>query len=114
MRAGLVNSAHDCSDGGFSVAVAESAITGGTGAKVDAPLPERWDAALFGEGQSRIVISLAREQVAQLELMASELEVPMARLGTVGGSSITFGEASLDLSAAADSWEHGFERATGG
>ncbi len=114
VRAGLVNSAHDCSDGGLAVTVAESAITGGTGAKVDAALPDRWDAALFGEGQSRIVVSLAPENVAQMESMASELGVPVVRLGIVGGSSITFGEASVDLSVATDTWEHGFERATGG
>lgn len=114
IRAGLANSAHDCSDGGLAVTVAESAITGNKGVTVDASLPERWDAALFGEGQSRIVISLAPGDAAQVQSMAADLDVPVTHIGTVGSDSLTFGDASVSLAAAIDAWEHGFERATGG
>lgn len=114
IRAGLVASAHDCSEGGLAVAIAESAITGKIGAKIDGPLPTRWDAALFGEGQSRIVVSLAQSEAAQLQSMAVDLDVPVTHLGTVGGNSITIGEMSVDLAAATDAWENGFERATAG
>lgn len=114
VRAGLLNSAHDCSDGGLAVSVAESAVTGGFGAQVTAALPQRWDAALFGEGQSRIIVSLSEEKFAELRALAGRLDVPIVRLGTVGGDAIEFGDASLPLAAAADAWEHGFERATAG
>jgi phosphoribosylformylglycinamidine synthase len=114
VRAGLVNSAHDCSDGGLAVTVAESAVSGGLGATITAALPTRWDAALFGEGQSRIVISISSDQVADLESMAAELDVPIAQIGTVGGESLAFGDVSVPLIEATDAWEHGFERATTG
>ena len=55
---GIALSAHDCSDGGLAVALAESCVQGGVGFVAGAVLPPRWDAALFGEGQSRIVVSL--------------------------------------------------------
>jgi phosphoribosylformylglycinamidine synthase len=114
VRAGLLSSAHDCSEGGLAVAVAESAVTGKLGATLTAPLPRRWDAALFGESQSRIVVSLPEESLGALERMAAQRNVPLTRLGTVGGDTLDMGGASVPLSAAADAWEHGFERATGG
>ncbi len=112
IRAGLVKSAHDCSEGGLAVAVAESAITGGIGATVESPLPERWNAALFGEGQSRIVISVEAANAEQLRSIAAELDVPVVQIGTVGGTNITFGDSTVSHEAAADAWENGFERAT--
>lgn len=112
IRTGLISSAHDCSDGGLAVALAESAITGKTGATISHALPERWDAALFGEGQSRIVVSLSTDRLTELQAMADELEVPMCEFGTVGGNTLTFSDISVPLEAAADAWEHGFERAT--
>ncbi len=112
IRAGLVNSAHDCSDGGLAVSIAESAITGGLGVKIGEQLPGRWDAALFGEGQSRIVISLAPGNAAEVQSMATDLGVLARLIGTVGGDEITFGDVSVELAAAADAWENGFERAT--
>ncbi|HJT22999.1 MAG TPA: phosphoribosylformylglycinamidine synthase subunit PurL, partial [bacterium] len=59
----LLQSAHDCSDGGFAVALAEGCITGLTheaatrGAKVILPGKGRLDGRLFGEAQSRVVVS---------------------------------------------------------
>ena len=66
---GVIKSAHDCSDGGLAIALAESCIAGGLGVKCDAGTAlgtklaasgERWDAILFGEAQSRIIVSLHR------------------------------------------------------
>ena len=56
IRDGLVRSAHDCSEGGLAVAVAESAMLGGLGFKGTLAPEERWDAALFGEGGGSDVI----------------------------------------------------------
>ena len=59
---GQLVSAHDCSEGGLAVTLAECAIQGKIGFTGDFPVPDRWDAALFGEKQSRIVVSLPERQ----------------------------------------------------
>ena len=81
---GLVLSAHDCSDGGLAVALAECCILGGVGfqGKLDAT---RWDAALFGEKQSRIVISLDPSDVPALANLARSQGVPLQSLGRTRG-----------------------------
>lgn len=70
IRAGHVRSAHDCADGGLAVALAESAVFSGLGADVALPqVGARLDAVLFGEAQSRVVLSVgpdAAEAVRQL------------------------------------------------
>ncbi len=112
VRAGMLNSAHDCSDGGLAVAVAESAITGRTGVRLEDTLPERWDAALFGEGQSRIIVSLTQDRLPELQSLADKADLSIAIVGEVGGDTIEFGTVAIPLDVATDAWEHGFERAT--
>ena len=58
---GKLRSAHDCSDGGLAVALAECAIIGGLGLAGDWPVDGSTEAALFGEAPSRIVVSVAVE-----------------------------------------------------
>ena len=82
---GLLRSAHDCSDGGLAVALAESCIIGGTGFKGSLLVNGRLDAALFGEAQSRAVVSASPLKARALEKMAFKMGVPLARIGTVGG-----------------------------
>ncbi len=84
----LLRSAHDCSDGGLAVAIAESCILGGVGARIDAPIAGRWDAALFGEAQSRIVVSLPPDNLGKLEDLCRETGAPWAVIGAVGGDSL--------------------------
>ena len=67
IQKGWINSAHDCSDGGLAVALAESCIAGGFGFIGESfTYRGRIDTALFGEGQSRIVVSVAPEKVEHL------------------------------------------------
>ncbi|WP_322795970.1 AIR synthase related protein, partial [Tepidiforma sp.] len=86
---GLLLSAHDCAEGGLAVALAECAILGGLGFEGSAELSGRLDAALFGEAQSRIVVTIAPDTyrsgggLARLEDLARELQVPVTVLGTV-------------------------------
>ena len=82
---GLVNSAHDCSQGGIAVTIAESAIIGGQGVTIPAAFTGRWDACLFGETQSRIVVTVDTAKVGGLLDMAGQRHVPVCVLGTVGG-----------------------------
>lgn len=83
---GLLNSAHDCSDGGLSVALAESCILGNMGFKGKLEVKGRLDAALFGEAQSRVIVSINASSVGKLENIARRLNIPMTRLGITGGT----------------------------
>jgi phosphoribosylformylglycinamidine synthase len=84
---GVLASAHDSSDGGLAVALAESALASGLG--VDLKLPHgsaRLDRVLFAEGGARIVVSVRAEQrSAWHALVASEehQSVPVTEIGTV-------------------------------
>ena len=109
---GLLKSAHDCADGGLAVCLAELCIAGDIGFRGDFSLQGRWDAALFGEAQSRIVVSLTREALARFEALASEEDVPWARLGEVGEDSLLL-SSLLDVAVddLRSAWEGGLEEA---
>ena len=111
---GLLHSAHDCADGGLAVSLAESCVAGGIGFKGTFTVEGRWDAALFGEAQSRIVVSLAPGDLPRLEELASEQGVPWVQLGSVGGTALSLTplmDAPLDSLEAA--WRGGLEKALG-
>ncbi len=91
IRQGLITSAHDCSDGGLAVALAECCIMGGIGLTGDLAISGRVDVALFGEHQSRIVVSVHPRHVAALETLAAREQVPLARLGQVSGHDLRLG-----------------------
>ena len=76
---GLIASAHDCSDGGLAVAIAESCILGGLGFTGAFDIEGRWDAALFGETQSRIIVSLLPENLPRLQDLAASHHVGAVR-----------------------------------
>ena len=109
---GVARSAHDCSDGGLAVTLAESCIAGDVGLTVEAEFSGRWDAALFGETQSRIVVSLAPADLARLERICSDEGVPWVELGTTGGDSLGIaGLMESPLAEMRDSWQGGLIRA---
>jgi len=105
---GEVKSAHDCSEGGLAVALAESCISRLIardtphllGAQVDlSEVKElRLDALLFGETQSRIVISTAPINTTKVVERAKLLGIQAMRLGTVGGDSLHLKTAAGDFS----------------
>ena len=113
IRAGLLSSAHDCADGGLAVALAECAAWGGVGLDAaDVAVEGRWDAALFGEAQSRIVVSLPLENLPELEELAAAHAVTLTRLGTVGGDRFRLTDAiDLPLPAIVDALENGIPAA---
>ena len=86
---GVVQSAHDCADGGLSVALAECCISAPDarrGAVVQLPLDAlRLDALLFGESQSRVVLSVKPEMTDQVLNRAWDSGIPAVKIGTVGG-----------------------------
>ncbi|MBI4198100.1 MAG: phosphoribosylformylglycinamidine synthase subunit PurL [Chloroflexi bacterium] len=115
IQEGLLHSAHDCSDGGLAVALAECAIQSDLGFKGDFPFHGRWDAALFGEAQSRIVVSLAPEALPRLAALCTEEGVPYTHLGGAGGQRFIIREVlDIPLKRIADAWRGGLERAAEG
>jgi phosphoribosylformylglycinamidine synthase subunit PurL len=85
---GLLRSAHDCSEGGLAVAVTESCIGGEIGAKLEMSVPGPESAVLFGEAQSRVVVSLASNDATRLSQLAADNGVDMLIIGKVGGSRL--------------------------
>ncbi|MDX2079254.1 MAG: phosphoribosylformylglycinamidine synthase subunit PurL [Terrimicrobiaceae bacterium] len=86
IRIGLVQSAHDCAEGGLAVALAESCMTGSSvfGAKISIDSPEsRPDVILFNESQSRIVLSVKKANAAAVLSLLQWRGVPAQRLGAV-------------------------------
>ena len=84
---GLVKSAHDCSEGGLAVAIAESCISGTNpiGAKVYIDTDIREDALLFGESQSRIILTCKKENTERIESLAKKNKIDCTVIGAVGG-----------------------------
>jgi phosphoribosylformylglycinamidine synthase len=88
----LASSAHDCSDGGLAIALAESAMTGpytppGFGATIDlTPLARAMSSEqiLYGENGARAVVSCHEANEAKVLRLASEIGVPAATVGSVG------------------------------
>jgi phosphoribosylformylglycinamidine synthase II len=112
IRRGIVESAHDCSDGGLAIALAECSIGGNIGFRGQLEIAGRIDAALFAEGQSRIIVTAAPDQLPRLERVAAEHKVPLRRLGLVEGKRfIIEGLVDLSLEEIAKAWRGGLEEA---
>ncbi len=94
IRRGLVLSAHDVSEGGIAVALAEMCVSGGMGAIVSVAgalqpsVAERigW---LFSEGQSRILLEVSQDHLDAVLTAAQEAGAPCAVIGRVTGNSLT-------------------------
>jgi phosphoribosylformylglycinamidine synthase len=108
IRKGWVKSAHDCSEGGLAVALAECCMSNGDamiGARVElSKFSGRLDALLFGESQSRIVLTCTAPHAE--ELLRSNL--PITRLGTTGGGALEVktsrGELAWSVARLRDVW----------
>ncbi|MGB1775202.1 MAG: phosphoribosylformylglycinamidine synthase subunit PurL [Synechococcus sp.] len=89
IAAGLLASAHDSSDGGLAVALAESSIASGLGLTADlAVTDQRLERVLFAEGGARIVVSVKAEKAAAWQaLLATTPDVPATPLGQVTDAS---------------------------
>ncbi len=125
IREGLVQSAHDCSDGGLAVALAEccvsvpaqplGAVVRLTGYTI------RRDALLFGESQSRVVLSVKADAADKVVTVAQAMGVPAAKIGTVGGERLIIDveagkqasacRVDAELKTLLDRWGNSLERA---
>ncbi len=91
-EAGLLASAHDCSDGGLAVALAELCFSSlgrnAIGAEIDLKGPLGPTSLLFSESPSRIVISFNSSDAAAVQEIAERNNAPFAILGRVGGNEL--------------------------
>ena len=111
--AGLVSAAHDCSEGGLGVSLAEMAFSGGFGMEIDANAIPRegvttLDRALFSESQSRIVVTVPKSALHEVHQLLSG--VPHAVIGTVVAAPILSivglgGQVATDLALLKESWQ---------
>jgi len=84
----LLQSAHDCSDGGLFIALIEAAMPNTLGFKIETDSNYRKDAFLFGEAQSRAVVSIKAEHQAEFATLIREHNLPHTFLGTVQGKCL--------------------------
>jgi phosphoribosylformylglycinamidine synthase II len=119
IRKSLIKSAHDCSEGGLAVALAECCISSSDrwGANIKLNLNIRLDALLFGESQSRIVVTTQEKDLVTLKKIASQHKISLFEIGRVGGEelkiSTTSGEnvlIDLPVVKLVDLYEHAIER----
>ena len=116
IRQDLATAAHDCSDGGLAVTLAEMCLAADAGLDAaGAVVGNRLDAALFGEAQSRIVLAIKPERRHDLVGIASSMNVPLEYIGAVTADDrFRFGPIDLPLADLRDAYENGLERALAG
>ncbi len=101
---GFVTAAHDVSDGGLLVAIAEMAMAGRIGASVDGvPAGMPAHAFWFGEDQARYVVTIPGGQAAEMVRRAEAAGVPVTKLGKTGGDRLVLsGERPIVVEALRD------------
>jgi phosphoribosylformylglycinamidine synthase len=120
IAAGLVRSAHDCAEGGLTVALAESVLGSPDGRwpalgaviAID-PKDRRLDGMLFGESQSRIILTIHYDTIEQTKHILSQYDAPWSMIGRVGGDRLTVGSGGearpgtlidIDLASLHNEW----------
>jgi phosphoribosylformylglycinamidine synthase len=101
IRQGLIKSAHDCSEGGIAVALSECCMSNGDamiGATVNLPVNA---AALFGESQSRIIVTCAPESAGKI---AGKV------IGKVGGDQLKIGKLAWPVRQLRDAWWNAIDK----
>ena len=108
----MVVSAHDVSDGGLFVALAESAMVRGLGFDISTDANYRTDADLFGEAQSRVVVSVRPEKQVEFQIyLGATAKIPHALIGRVSASGFVVDSAVIISSAeAADLYNNSLEK----
>jgi phosphoribosylformylglycinamidine synthase len=109
---------HDCSEGGLAVALAEMAIQGETGFRVDLGNVAGDDidvvAACFSESASRVVVAVEPARLAEVTRRAGEGGVPVMEIGGSGGDRlIAEGAFDLSLADATHAWRDAIPNALG-
>ena len=119
IRDGKIRSAHDCSEGGLAVALAECCVSGarrfGASVRLDpSPAQPRLDVLLFNESQSRVIVSVAAADEAATLAWLNERGVSARGIGTVGGDEMVIQGNESSLSWPVEELYHTWHDAIGG
>ena len=110
-RSGFIRTAHDCSDGGLLVALAECCLLGGMGMRGPALNPEpplRLDAAFFGESPSRFIVSAPSRAMPEVQSLARRNHIEISLIGLAGGDALELeGQLRVPLADLRQAWEGG-------
>lgn len=109
---GLIKSAHDISDGGLAVALAECCVMNRKkkiGATINLNFKFRKDFYLFSESQSRIIISIDKNNKRELERILIENKIPFEEAGIVGGEFLKINDVvKLELNQIYEAYYNSF------
>src|SRR6202045_509175 len=107
---GVLRCAHDVSDGGLLIALAESALYGGRGLRCPGIVgPVSREAFYFGESQGRIIVSVSPRRVPELQKLMAKHHVPLHAIGVVGGDDFQVGtDIRVSLDTLRQAWETAF------
>ena len=112
IRAGQISAAHDVSDGGLLVAVAEMAVAAGCGAQLSVPSAGRLERLLFAEGGARVVVSVPEASWPALQTALQQAGCPAQSLGRVQADArlqLRVGDQDL-LDVAIDALAHAHQQ----
>ncbi|MBI5886248.1 MAG: phosphoribosylformylglycinamidine synthase subunit PurL [Deltaproteobacteria bacterium] len=117
IKAGIIVSAHDISDGGLAPALAESCFNpgGAIGAVIDViGASERPDEFLFGESSGRIIVSVRPDDLEKLKTVTALFDVPCEAIGRTGGGSLVInGLIDMPVAGLKEAWAFAFGRYLG-
>ncbi len=94
IKKGLIESAHDVSDGGLFITLLESAMPGNLGFKINTDEDYRKDAFLFGEAQGRVVVSVHPDKLDDFVELIADSDVDFYNLGEVEGNEIIIDDSN--------------------
>ncbi|MBC7679379.1 MAG: phosphoribosylformylglycinamidine synthase subunit PurL, partial [Pseudorhodobacter sp.] len=105
-RDGMLDSAHDLSDGGLAQALVESALDGGIGARVVLPTGLSPFVQLFSESAGRALVSVPRSEELRSTEMCSARGLPLVRIGVTDGTSLDIQDVvTVELETLRTAWE---------
>ena len=107
---GVLRCAHDVSDGGLLVALAESALFSGRGLRCPGiTSPVSREAFYFGESQGRVIVSVVPRRVPELQQLMTKHHIPLHAIGVVGGEDFQVGsDIRIPLESLRQAWETPF------
>jgi phosphoribosylformylglycinamidine synthase len=107
---GVIRCAHDVSDGGLLIALAESALYGGRGLRCPGIVGSvSREAFYFGESQGRVIVSVAPRRVPELQNLMANRHIPLYAVGVVGGDQFQVGtDIRVPMDVLRRAWETAF------
>ncbi len=110
IRHDLIDSAHDCAEGGAAVALLECCLAGKRGATIEVSTdldPLVW---LFSESQSRFVVTVPDEKLEMMDALARKRNIPYTVIGKTGGERLVVNDwLDVDLKVANERWEQALQ-----